>query len=1692
MQGKRSAIVRMRDNAVRFETTFVAGMTALFSIATKVKVARKKRGVCQSDGGMADDWPRMLFTSSGLRLLQCTFMVFLLAFASSAMACIYQGGTTPCPLDCIEDGGETVCIKPVPAPTPGQDWIPTDAGKWRYGNSWYPGTDYDYGTWCLAAGATIGVIPPDTFISCIGLPYGYLGFGAGYFVEGLVKPAARAFANYGWCPHSSETDSGWGKENFPNAFQYQDRTKTKRVSGIEVTSYREMIFSGGSPKKPDGTCDTANARDINISAVKYRDAVCPTGYDRREYPRIDEYNLVVKCALRTQETCESTVGNPIAMALGSKLQTETDYSLQGSALLLRRTYRSHGFFSPDAANNTQPHNFGQFWRHHYQRLIHRVTATAAISAIAERHDGTIERFDANGNQIEHFGKSRSKLSPTPAGWLYTGANDEQEVYDSAGQLQSIASRGGATITLTYSDAATPSSTAPFPGLLVKATDNFGRSLLFRYNASGLVASVTEPGGGVFSYTYTAESNIDAVSMPDSKVRNYAYSSEPGEAVNTGGSVVRNMLTGIYDENGARFATYKYNGTRAISTEHAGGVSKYSVQYGSNVAIATDPLGTQRTYFFSTILGVAKTTSVSQPCPTCGSGNAQAITYDSNGNAASKTDFNNNKTCYTYDLTRNLETARIEGLASSADCTASFAAANLPAPIRKTTTTWHPTYRLPATITEPTALGTKTTTNTYDANGNLTQRSITVPNIAGATPATVTRTWSWNNYDAYGRYGTMTDPRGKVTTYTYYPNTAAQNAALANSRGMLASITNALGHTTTFNAYNAHGQALSITDANGLTTSMVYDARMRLTSRSVANGTTTETTTYDYDGVGQLKKVTLPDTSFITYTYDDAHRLTKIADSQGNSITYTLDNMGNRIGEQASDPAGALARKRTREIDALNRLKFDQGGTHTTTTPQQTEFTYDANGNQKTLKDANANTTTSNYDALNRLIEVIDPVNGTANPTKYDYDAQDNLSKVTDAKGLATTYTYTGFGELATQTSPDTGLTSFTYDAAGNLATKTDARGIKATYGYDDLNRVTSTVYTNTTAVPPNPAVLNTTLETVTYAYDGCSNGKGRLCSITDKTGVTAYAYDLNDRIVSKSQTVAGLTQTVSYRYNAAGQMDQMTTPSGQLVGYGYANNRIVSVTLNGATVLSGVDYEPFGPVAEWTWGNSPAGGTANKHQRRFDLDGRIDLLQPAAAQPVRKIGYDSASRITSLEQLVSGSTFAATGNATSDPAASFSYGYDNLDRLTNVSPQAGNPAPAQAYTYDAIGNRLTQTAATATTTYNYPTPATSHRLQSLTGATSKVYTYDNIGNLINDGVNAWIYAADNRPKQVTTPGAGVVLFQINALGQRVAKGDLGVVTPRTCPVAGGTTTPPPAASTGGTRFVYDEAGRLIGEYDGAGFLKAEHLWLNDLPIATLKPNGLINTNNGATVPAVDVYYVHADHLGTPRAITRASDNALAWKWDNTEPFGNNPPNQNPAALGTFTYNLRMPGQYFDQETGTFYNYFRDYEPSTGRYVQSDPIGLRGGMNTYAYAFGRPLNWSDFFGLDVNVCFYADAAAGFGHIGLGPAGSSGTSGFYPGGANGMGQVIPDNQKEKTCTVLKADPSQDECVEKCKQERTEKPGPYNVLTRQCTGFVRDCLTQCKIVKKPYPGPLPDELFRSIGGPLPRPTRNDVNGG
>jgi RHS repeat-associated protein len=1141
-------------------------------------------------------------------------------------------------------------------------------------------------------------------------------------------------------------------------------------------------------------------------------------------------------------------GNPIHLGLLAKAQRENDFAPDAlSGLSFERLYFSDAFMGKGRV--------GKLWRDNYDRSVNIGAITPDGYFLLRRDTERNYRFRWYQNTLSADPDTVGTLtrltdgSGQLTGWQFVTPRDETELYDAAGRLLSITNIKGVSQALNY-DAVT--------GRLSSVVDSFGRSLTFAYHSNGLVESVTHSSGTSVHYTYDARLNLTSALYPDSTTRIYIYN----EALNTSGENLPNALTGIVDESGNRFATFKYNAQgAAVSSEHSGGAEAVSVQIGNNNSrVVTDSLGTQRTYATPTVQGVYKNGGLTKLCATCG-GNYKSATFDANGNFSSKIDFNDNKTCYNFDLTRNLETARLEGLASATTCPASIAAYTPVAGTRqrKTTTQWDSMFRLPVLISEL----NRTTAFSYDASGNLLTRTVT------DTTTSTSRTWTYT-YTSLGQVLSADGPRSDVsdvTAYTYY------SCSTGSACGQIHTMTNAVGHVTTYNTYNGYGQPLTITDPNGVVTTLTYDTRQRLLSRAVG----TELTSFTYWPTGLIRKAIMPDGSYLEYTYDGAHRLTGINDQEGNRIVYTLDLMGNRTAEQSFDPSSVLTQARTRVFNVLSQLQKEIGAAGTVAVT--TEYTYDTNGN-RTRVDAPLNRdTVQTYDELNRLKTVTDPGTGL---TQYGYNALDQLISVTDPRTLATSYTYNALGDLEQQVSPDTGTTANTYDSGGNLKTSMDARGAVTTYTYDELNRVLSAAF----------KIGATTDQTIIYGYDAGTNGKGHITSAVDADHSLSWSYDAQGRLTGKTQIQGSVSQSVAYAYTD-GLLTSMTTPSGQSIVYSYSNGKVSGITINGTTLLNDVLYDPFGPIRQWTWGNSTLS------VRSYDADGKITQLDSAG---LNTYSYDDAFRITGLTD-------------TNNSLLSWTYGYDALDRLTNATTSA----QMLGWTYDADGNRLTQTGSGAST---FTVAPASNRLSGTSGSLSRTYSYDAAGNTTSDGTNTFAYNYRGRMKSATN--GSTTTYTYNALGQRIKK-----------------------AGSATTLFVYDEAGHLLGEYSSTGALLQETVWLGDTPVATIRPK----------TGGVDVFYVHADHLNTPRKISRPSDNKLRWRWDST-PFGTGVPDENPDGVGVFGYNLRFPGQHYDVETGLNYNYFRDYDSATGRYVQSDPIGLLGGTNTYAYVAGNPLSHFD--------------------------------------------------------------------------------------------------------------------------------------
>jgi len=875
----------------------------------------------------------------------------------------------------------------------------------------------------------------------------------------------------------------------------------------------------------------------------------------------------------------------------------------------------------------------------------------------------------------------------------------------------------------------------------------------------------------------------------------------------------------------------------------------------------------RTFTFTRIGDVNQNTSISgSQCPTCQ--DSAATTYDRYGWVASRTDYNGNLTCYSNDATSGLELVRVEGFAPGSTCPSNLSSYTPAsgAAQRKISTTWSSSYRLPTLITE----ATRTTSFAYDSSGKLLTRTVADTTVS----PNVSRTWTYT-YNSFGQVLTAQGPRtdvNSIRTFTYY------SCSTGTQCGQIQTVTDELGHVTTFNTYNVYGQPLTITDPNGVVTTLAYDARQRLTSRSTAG----ETTGFAYYPTGLLRQVTMPDGSYLQYTYDGAQRLTQIADGLGNKMVYTLDAAGNHLADSVYDPSNALTLARNRVFNTLNELyqQIGSAGTAAVTTT----FGYDSNGNQTSINAPLSRNTASHYDSLDRLIQITDPGNGI---TTFGYDVNNKLTSVVDPRSLTTGYTYDGFGDLVQQSSPDTGVTTNVYDSGGNLARSTDARGQAGTYTYDAQNRVTQIAYAD---------------QTITFGYDAGVNGVGHLTSAGDANHSLSWSYDALGRVVDKTQTVgsgtSAVTKSVSYTYTN-GDLTSLATPSGQTITYGYSNGQITSIAVNGNALLSRVLYQPFGPVSGWTWANN------TNEARSYDQDGNVTNLESAEGFIYN---YDSAFRITGITD---------TDNAT----LSQSYGYDSLDRLTSAT----GPNLNESWTYDANGNRLTQGGASAST---YSVAAASNQVASISGALNRTYAYSASGQALSYGGLTFTYMDSGRLSSVSNGGL-TTSYVINAIGQRVKK-----------------------SGTSVTVFVYDESGHLLGEYDGSGNLIEETVWMGGVPVATLRPNGT----------GVSVYYIHTDHLNTPRRITRPVDNVIVWRWD-SEPFGTAAANQDPNGDGTvFVYNPRFPGQYLDTETGLNYNMERDYDPGIGRYTESDPIGLDGGDNTYAYVSNDPLSFVDPLGL----------------------------------------------------------------------------------------------------------------------------------
>ena len=852
---------------------------------------------------------------------------------------------------------------------------------------------------------------------------------------------------------------------------------------------------------------------------------------------------------------------------------------------------------------------------------------------------------------------------------------------------------------------------------------------------------------------------------------------------------------------------------------------------------------------------------------------------------------------------------------------------------------------------------------YDADGFMTSR-------ADASGYITTYT-----YDDQHRVKTATDPAGKTRSITYSIASGQQKTATVTEKdgsiwkftfdskyGNLLAKTDPTGNSISY-TYDGNHNLLAKTEADGSATSYGYDTKGNMlwsvdplgnkTSYTYNNagqvtsitGSAVETTGFNYDGNGNLAKVTDAAGGTTKYSYNADGRIVNIINQAGQAITLAYDAQGNVIA--VTDPVGAkttlaydAAGRVVAQSDAsgqITRFAYDAGGNLVKVTDpygKATLFGYDQNGNRTSLTDANGRTTRYVYDYAHRVVRITDAQGQTTSLTYAEAGCatcgagqQAQPATVTDANGHTTWFQYDSLGRLAQEIDQLGARISYQYDAKGNVVSRTDGEGRTTGYGYDALGRLVAKVY------PDRNQAL--------FQYDA----KGRMISASNQHIGYTMAYDTLGRLAAITDSNQ---RTIRYQYDALGNRVKMTTPEGKQVQYSYDEaNRLVGMD----SFLGRFDFG-------------------------YDrLGRRTSLSQPNGV--TTGYGYDAVGRLTSLLAQTRGRngrgglvnsfgyTHDAVGNRLSKSVSMgdhdhqdtrYDYAYDAVYQLIQSLPMESrghrtreHEQEAERFSYDPVGNRLTGPERHDVYRYN--------EVNELVSSRRTGYQYDYNGNLTGKDDWTYVYDYENRLIKATKAGRGeikTVSFKYDPFGRRIEKRVEEIEDGR---VEAKTST-----------YVYDNEDIILEYRTGSDEDDGDRRDRDDRKSKQdRKPTA--TTSRFVHGPGIDAplameqrgrtYFYHADGLGSIVSLTDQRG-AVVQSYD-YDSFGN---------MQRHGGEVKQPygytGREWDKELGLYYYRARYYDPVVGRFIGKDPIGLRGGINLFAYVGNQPVDWIDPFGLELTA------------------------------------------------------------------------------------------------------------------------------
>lgn len=713
---------------------------------------------------------------------------------------------------------------------------------------------------------------------------------------------------------------------------------------------------------------------------------------------------------------------------------------------------------------------------------------------------------------------------------------------------------------------------------------------------------------------------------------------------------QNRITKITDPMSQvlRYA-YDPSGNLISSTDRAGNVTTYTYSQPGLLQDIFDPLGRHpirndyddQGRLIDTIdasgnkIAYSHLPSTQQEIVTDRNGNQTLIQYDTRGRVVSATDALGGTTLSTYDENDNL-----------------------------------------TSVTDP--VGT-TTSFSYDSQRNLLSRSV----LANGTPITSSFT-----YNSLGKALTMTDPLGNVITNVYDAN------------GNLTSTADPLGNQIQA-TYDASGNVTAAVDAIGTRTELDHDGAGRILAMRVrtSTGTLLRQSSYAYDGNGNR-------TSAVDYngnavgSFTSVTSTSKTYDANGRVLSAT-DPLGH-ISYSTYDAAGQVATTTDKNGNTTTYVYNDLGLLTTTqyaaiqvgiksVTPSVT-VGYDANGNRVSMTDRNGNTTQTQFDSLNRPIQVTHP-DGTL--LKTVYDAVGRVITETNELGFAFQYAYDALGRRTSETDPLGNATQYVYDAAGQRVATIDALGRKTQFAYDSAGRQTSITLPDGTSR--------------TMAFDAA----GRKVQETDEVGIpTRFVYSPTGQLLQVQQTdpsnPTALTVVTQYAYDDLGNKIQQTDALGRVTSFTYsARNELLTIT------------RPLGQVETYTYD-----GQGNLASRVDGLGQRTLFQFNALNLLTSKLFSDGSSQ--SFTYYPGGQRSSATSTTSLGASTVTTYGLDVRNRLISQS----NPDGTQVvWGYDGAGNRTLLQTPSQTLNFTY-TPRNELLQVFRNGGSTPwaTYGYDGVGN----------------------------------------------------------------------------------------------------------------------------------------------------------------------------------------------------------------------------------------------------------------------------------------------------------------------------------------------------------------------------